>query len=327
MDSKVNGNPKGFGKVRLTLPVGLLVALVAFGGGGWYAIQQSSSGALPVSNAQVNATTSNLSLSNTTLASYAMGPSNAAASTSGTGYSPYLGNDNAEFGTYPTGPQIASAHMTITTNLLFIEPNNPNCFFTGSHCISLQYNPDLSMSRTYQTNHDWFQAIIAVNNNNCFWFTIQIWGASLTTPVWQSYWPGGQSPATCSSSNTLNGILNAKATWHIVETVNQKTNVIDSVNFGVQAGGKVISHTISGWPSTYQWIQSSLCLCGGPGLNALFWAGAGTFTYSASPNIIVDYFAPPSPPSTSENSNVQYGCMQGAGTSSMSQSFSLGGKC
>ena len=220
----------------------------------------------------------------------------------------YVGNDNAEFGTSST-PAYVDTDMVLSSSLSYSEPDG---------AISLQFNPDLSTSETNQYNGNWFQAGIIDQSSSCFQYTVQIYSTSTGSEVWSSYLP---SSTTCYS---ITGGESTNAYWEIFEDVSS-SNHITSVFFEVGNGNTKQSGTIDPPNSNYIWIQSNLCLCGVDSHNATFSSASGTMNYAS--NVNLNAISPPSKIGTAESSNIEYGCLSGSGTTSMSQSFGLSGAC
>jgi hypothetical protein len=186
--------------------------------------------------------------------------------------------------------------------------------------ISLQFNADACASGAGycwpcgQTNCDWFQAGIQVDTYGDAWFWVYVWNGSNIA------WEEVQGPVY-----SIAGVFNAGTLWFVTENVNSN-NKISSVSYEIYANGVRYIESINVPANTYNWIRSQLCLCGfGGGSYATFSSGSGTFTYPS--NAKLQAIGPPSDLGTAEDSNMGYGCMQGSGTYSMSQSFQLGSHC
>jgi hypothetical protein len=181
---------------------------------------------------------------------------------------------------------------------------------------SLQYNPDYAQSFWYQNSADWFQTGIISDSNGCAIFTIQVYNLITGLEGYNTYYPSNG----CAS---VFGILRAEAGWYIREDMTN--NVITDVYFELWGfGGYPYSTTI--YPlHNWIWIRSNMCWCGTDLGSTTFTTAGGTLYYTSNQHLVTE--DPPVQISTAENSNMQYGCFQNAGTTMMYQSYDLSGHC
>lgn len=247
-----------------------------------------------------------------------------------------VGNDDAEFG-FPSTPcqniigASVKAQASLQSNLVYTS---------GDGQMSLQYNPDLDISKQCQTGPwyggaDWFQTgIIAKRSTNCAVLTIEVYNTFWGSTDWSWY----SNNANCT---TVNAMFNSGALWYISEHTSAcLTNCgssfekIDSVSFGVVGGsGGGSYYYTENTPTSWYWLRSSICFCGvtdgGTIYNPTFTTASGTLDYQIGSGIWSGFgiIGPPIDIATAENSNMQYGCMSQPSSGHLTQSFHLTGHC
>ena len=182
--------------------------------------------------------------------------------------------------------------------------------------ISLQYNPDGFASQW--GDGEWVQSIIFSNAAECASFSIEVYNAWTGALDWRADYPA-------SGCNPTTGIMNSGSGWEIVEyTTAQQT--FQSVNFWLAGGGLgagSMGYTL--YPNAWAWYRSNTCLCGTNMGTASFTSGSGTIDMWSNWNL--NAVNPPTSIQTLEDSNIQYGCFSGSGSTFMSQNFALSGAC
>jgi hypothetical protein len=249
----------------------------------------------------------------------------------------YEGSDDAEFDcthNYSVDCPIYSGYVIgeaiVSTSVTY----SPSKSF-----VSLQYNPDESISNSYQTKdyqggRNWFQTGVLGNYTaSCVLFTTQIYDLTYGGLIndWFS-----NSGNCYSVTGLFHGSSGGDATWEITEYTDSSGYVNEVDYFAEGAGSGYGSYSATLHPETYfspygdfLWLRSNLCWCGVSGTgntaNADFTAGAG-YLYAESGGTLYA-LNPPIYIETAENSNMEYGCFSGNGTSNMDQSFGLSGIC
>ena len=182
--------------------------------------------------------------------------------------------------------------------------------------ISLQYNPDKDQSIWFQNGpSDWFQTVIATNSSGCAHFNIQVWN-------FISGWLGYHTQFPLNTCVTLPAIMAWDAGWYINEY--ETNNVITSVFFELWGFGfQPYSVTIYP-PHNWIWIRSNICWCGSNDDTVAFTTAQGTLYYLSDKNLVKE--DPPADIGTTEDSNMDYTCFQGAGTMRMSQTYNIIGQ-
>lgn len=242
----------------------------------------------------------------------------------------YYSNDNGEFdtcnswGTCRLTNGAISVAMSLTASMTY----------SNSGKVSLQYNPDLDISKAEQTSdvyghYYWFQTgVLAQSSNNCVIFTYQAYvphDSNSSAP--DKWYSNGQNCLTVAGLFTYGSGTGAE--WQIQEETNA-TNYIDYVCFDATGGGSspgttgnycIDPQTNTPNSGNWYWLRSMLDLAGTGGNAATFTSNtAGTFDYLGGGDIFGK-----SPPTilAGEDGNLYYSCFSGNGTTSMSQSFSL----
>ncbi len=236
----------------------------------------------------------------------------------------WVGNDNGEVDCNSTNsctPNSNSVKFStgISTTISYSSTDGE---------VSFQYNPDWDTSKSYQTGADWFQTgIIGDKSSSCAIATVQVYDTSDGSSDW-SWYSNSDSCTTVSDLFTTDS--NGEASWGITEDTDSSgyVNEVDFVVIGGTSGGG--SYYVSAYPENggdWYWLRSNTCWCGVATETATFSAGAGTIDYTVNTPVDLYAYSPPTQVSTGENSNMDYGCFTGGGTSSMSQSFGLSGHC
>jgi len=190
----------------------------------------------------------------------------------------YVGNDDAEFGfpstqcAYLIGDQM-SAQAALSAQMTYTSSNG---------YVSMQYNPDLDVSKNCQTGPwyggaDWFQTgIIGVSSSNCAIFTTQVYNTLWGTTDYSWY-------SNNQNCTTVSAMFNSRAQWYISEHSNAcLTNCgssfekIDAVSFSVVGGSGGGSYYYTVYPPTnWYWLRSNICWCGTGGQSATFTSASG----------------------------------------------------
>ena len=197
--------------------------------------------------------------------------------------------------------------------------------------VSFQYNPDLVTSENYQTKNsnghaEWFQTgINGDKSSSCTWLSYQVYDTS-TKGLDFSWFSNSGNCTTVADLFTTDS--SGSASWAIQEDTDSSgyVNEVDFTVIGGTSGGG--SYYVSAYPENsgdWYWLRSNVCWCGVATETASFTAGAGTIDYAS--NVDLYSWSPPTTISTGENSNMDYGCFSGSGTTYMSQSFGLSGYC
>jgi len=242
----------------------------------------------------------------------------------------YYGRDNGEFdtcnswGTCRLTSGAISAAMSLSASMTY----------SSSGKVSLQYNPDLDISKYEQTQNQygyyyWFQTgVLSQSSNNCVIFTYQAY-----VPHDSNMTPSDSWFSNSENCYTVSGLFTyasgTGAEWQIQEATDSNKYVYDvcfDATGGGSSGGTTGSICIDPETNTlnsgdWYWLRSMLDLAGTGGTNAVFTGStAGTFDYVGGGDI----YGKPAPTILfGEDGNLYYSCFSGNGTTSMSQSFSL----
>ncbi len=176
---------------------------------------------------------------------------------------------------------------------------------TGYDTFTLQYNPDVSESNSYQTNADWLQFSIAED-----------FQVSPPAIIYYFYVANTNTGALVAekddsgSGTQVTGALTSGAPYNIDEWTDS-SGYVDEITWSVNGGGSGAGGTSgSFYPETYgdwYWLRSNPCWCGMNNLTADFSSGSGTM-YAGSSNDLTNYWGSPSYVGTAESSNMYYGC-------------------
>jgi hypothetical protein len=240
------------------------------------------------------------------------------------------------------------------------------CSDASSATLSFQYNPDDEISFNHQAKDNlsgagngyamWFQTGIITQNSTtghaaCVEFTYQ--PLYYGTHTWSSSPPtspsGGELPwfwnmiSACAPNggnnptyiaNLYSSSSGFKATWYIEEATDSH-GYINDVCFDATGGGFGGNSTAqvcvnpqgySMYTKDWSLMRSNVCLCSGDsGHTAYFESGSsGTISYVGTTIYARSY---PTYIATSEDSDIEYGCVSNNGTTDVTQAFSLSAEC
>jgi hypothetical protein len=211
--------------------------------------------------------------------------------------------------------------------------NDYGCTSGMCNIVSLQYNPDFDYSNSLNRcpgggwgGNDvcYYQSGADSDRNNNIQPWVEVWDVS-TNPT-RLYW----NPPT--PWQNVDGILTANSYWLVQQDFISSSNPrIKDTYYQFEHCYVPSCNSYSFWsyqvnvPGNLQqwlWVRSNVCWCGVNGPSTITFTSIDGMNYmSANGNLAT--VGPPNDIATLENSNVGWGCMNGGGTWTLSQGFSI----